>query len=146
MKSNPHANYAWAIKAGTNISNAVDFYEKVLTNSTEWKKSEGKNLTIVLHSCSSSELAKKLSEDNYFKNKNIVFIAPNATLVTNQKGSRVNDKVFVEKKSRKVVKQESGKWIAFKDGKQIGILSKTAQPGLKEKKRRESYEEERRDN
>ncbi len=141
VRSDHYANFAWAIKAGTNISNASDFHENVLTSSTEWKESEGKNLTIVLHSCSSSELAKKLSEDELFKDKNIVFIAPNASLVTNQNGSCVNDKVFIEKNSKKVIKKESGKWIVYRDGEQIGTLPATAQPGLKGKNRRESHQD-----
>ena len=141
VKSDHYAHYAWAIKAGTNISNAISFHENVLTSSSEWKESEGKNLTIVLHSCATSELAKKLSENELFKDKNIVFIAPNATLVTNQNGSRVNDKVFIKKNSTKVIKKESGKWIVYRDGVQIGTLPATAQPGLKGKNRRVSHQD-----
>lgn len=129
-----YSPYAYAMNFdGIKVDNAADFHENVLTNSTEWKENKGKNLTIVLHSCSSSELAKKLSEDELFKDKNIVFVAPNASLVTNQNGSCVNDKVFVEKNSKKVIKKESGKWIVYRDGEQIGTLPATAQPGLKGK-------------
>lgn len=129
IKLNKYDSYAWGIDAGMQIGTATEFKETILNNSSEWKKNQGENITIVLHSCSTSEFAKILSEDNLFKGKNITFIAPNATLVTNHKGSRINSKVYVKGRKKQVVKREEGKWMVYKDGKLVSTFSAEAQLG-----------------
>lgn len=141
VKETRKSDYAWAIKVNNkNIKDVDGFIKNVLRDSKEWKNSDGKNLIIVLHSCSSSELAKKMSGDEKFKGRNITFIAPIASLVTNKKGSRVNDKMYL--KNNEVVKRESGKWLLFRDGRKIGTLPNKAQPGMVGRRETKQYGEE----
>ncbi len=134
-KELPTDNYSWTIQVGNrNIYNATDLRRFVLCHSKEWSNNQGKNIIIVLHSCSSSKLAKTMSAQDIFKGKNITIIAPNAKLKTNQNGSVVNSKMYFKSDSKKAVRKEDGQWRAYKDGKLVNTLPADAQPGLTNKK------------
>ena len=131
-------NYSWSINVGKhNIKSASDLRRYVLSHSKEWTDNQGKNMTIVLHSCSSSNLAKSMSEDKEFKDKNITIIAPNAKLRTNQGGSIVNSKMYFKNDMKDSVRQEKGEWRAYRDGKLINTLPADAQPGMTDKNKLE---------
>lgn len=131
-------NYSWSIQVGSHyIENASDLRRFVLSHSKEWTDNQGKNMTIVLHSCSSSNLAKLMSEDKEFKDKNITIIAPNAKLKTNQGGSIVNSKTYFKNDMKDPVREEKGEWRAYRDGKLINTLPAEAQPGMADKKEQE---------
>ena len=97
-----------------------------MDDSKEWNQNGGKDMTVVLHSCFSSDLAKEFSNDKLFKGKNITFVAPNSALVTNKKGSHIKSKVFVNGKTKNVFKYEKGKWMVYKDGKLVNTHPGTA--------------------
>ena len=138
IKSADTDNYSWSIKVGNHyIENASDLRRFVLSHSKEWTGNQGKNMTIVLHSCSSSNIAKSMSEDKEFKDKNITIIAPNAKLKTNQGGSIVNSKMYFKNDMKDLVRQEKGEWRAYRDGKLINTLPADAQPGMTDKKEQE---------
>ena len=113
------------------IDDAQGFHDAILKYSSEWKKNGGENMIIVLHSCGTSDFAKKLSEDDMFKGKNITFVAPNARLKVSPKGSKVNGKIFFQANTnwQKRIKTEDGRWMSYKDGELVGTESATAQPG-----------------
>ena len=135
VKEKNEDNYAWSIKVvrGRNVKNASEFENSVLKYSKEWKKNNGEDIIIVLHSCSSSNLAREMSGDKQFKGKNITIIAPNATLKPNKKGSKVNSKVYYKGDKKNIVGREEGKWMAYKDGKLVNTLPADAQPGMTDK-------------
>ena len=134
-KELPTDNYSWSIQVGNrNIDNATDLRRFVLCHCKEWSNNQGKNITIVLHSCSSSKLAKTMSAQDTFKGKNITIIAPNAKLKTNQSGSVVNSKMYFNSDTKKAVRKEEGQWRVYKDGKLVNTLPADAQPGLTNKK------------
>ena len=138
--SNRYDEFAWGIQIGDNkyVSEAQEFQDAILSTSSEWKNSGGKDMIIVLHSCGTSEFAKMLSGSQLFKGKNITFIAPNARITVSKKGSRIKDKTFYKDKSfKKIAKIEKGKWMSYKDGELVGTDSATAQPGMEGKKERE---------
>ena len=77
------------------ITDADDFAKVLSKTSTLWKEhvNNGKKIAIVLHSCSTSDFAQTLSENDLFKG--IPIIAPDKDLVVvTQKGSHA----FYEKK------------------------------------------------
>ena len=113
------------------VDDAQGFHDAILKYSSEWKKNGGENMIIVLHSCGTSDFAKKLSEDDMFKGKNITFVAPNARLKVSPKGSKINGKIFFQANTnwQKRIKIEDGRWMSYKDGELVGTESATAQPG-----------------
>jgi len=129
----PYKEFASGMEIGKYglVDNAQKFHDAILENSSEWKENGGENMTIVLHSCGTSEFAKKLSESEMFKGKNITFVAPNAKLRVNPKGSKVNGKIFFQDGTnfKKRIRTEEGRWMSYKDGELVGTESATAQPG-----------------
>lgn len=105
----------------------LDKYDK------DWRNSNGGKPIIILHSCASSEFAKEVSKDEDFKD--VVFIAPNATLHTSRSGDeKIGDIVLLS--GNRVVGKVSGKWEVYKNGVPVkdknGIpitYDSTAQPG-----------------
>ena len=143
--------FAYGIDVGRlgTVSNAEEFHDAILKYSSEWNENGGENMTIVLHACGTSEFAKKLSEDDMFKGKNITFVAPNAKLRVNSEGSKVNGKIFFQDGTNftKRIKTEEGRWMFYKDGKLVDTESATAQPGkgdnnLKERTDKKKKQEE----
>jgi RHS repeat-associated protein len=127
--------YSWSIKVDRHyIDNATDLRRFVLCHCKEWINNQGRNIIIVLHACSSSNLAKIMSAQDIFKGKNITIIAPNAKLKKNRVGSVVNSKMYFDSDTKKVVGKEEGQWRVYKDGELINTLPADAQPGLTNKK------------
>ena len=127
--------YSWSIKVDRHyIDNATDLRRFVLCHCKEWINNQGRNIIIVLHACSSSNLAKIMSAQDIFKGKNITIIAPNAKLKKNRVGSVVNSKTYFDSDTKKVVGKEEGQWRVYKDGELINTLPADAQPGLTNKK------------
>ena len=127
--------YSWSIKVDRHyIDNATDLRRFVLCHCKEWINNQGRNIIIVLHACSSSNLAKIMSAQDIFKGKNITIIAPNAKLKKNRVGSVVNSKTYFDSDTKKVVGKDEGQWRVYKDGELINTLPADAQPGLTNKK------------
>lgn len=94
----------------------------------EWRE-RGSSIVIILHSCATSELAKKFSESPKFRD--VIFIAPNNNLET----SRTGDEFVKDRRlNSKTVLQ--GKWCVYRNGVAVRdsngkpvTYSNTAQPG-----------------
>ena len=148
VKENKYSEYASYLRVITyvdgnkiikDINNADDFARYVLSQSREWEKCKGENITIVLHSCSSSQLAKELSGSDIFTGKNITFVAPNNTLHTDVyknggKNTYIFDKLYFHQDNNgnlnpQSYKTEIGQWNVYRDGKFVKKYNKHAQPG-----------------
>lgn len=77
------------------VTDVVSFL-KVLENSDLWKKSQGKNVKIVLHSCSTAAFAESLSENAKFRDNNVSIIAPTLSESVFPINTRVEQNFFVE--------------------------------------------------
>ena len=140
---NKYDEYAKGISIGSKkyILNAQDFKEEILKYSSEWQKNGGKNMIIVLHSCGTSDFARKLSNDKLFKGRNITFVAPNAKLKTTtyrsgRKVTRINTKVYYNINSWKKIGTEKGKWLSYKDGELVKTEPADGQPGMVSQRRK----------
>lgn len=95
---------------GNKVTSAEDFKEFLDKNSSLWNVRKDKDpITIVLHSCSLSEFAKKISSNEHFQNITIIGATDPISVLVNRKtyaylGSSVDNK---------------GAWKSYKNGKEI---------------------------
>ena len=110
------------------IKNAEQLASYLYKYDKEWRE-RGSSIVIILHSCATSELAKKFSESPKFRD--VIFIAPNNNLET----SRTGDEFVKDRRlNSKTVLQ--GKWCVYRNGVAVRdsngkpvTYSNTAQPG-----------------
>ena len=74
----------------------VESFLKVLENSELWKENQGKNVKIVLHSCSTSAFAETLSKSAEFRDNNVSIIAPTLSESVFPINTRVEQNFFEE--------------------------------------------------
>ena len=87
-----------------------------------WQNSNGGEPIIIMHCCSTSDFARKMSKNELFKD--VIFVAPNATLVTSRYGNEtVRNKVI---KYKNHIEKQRGHWDVFKNG--APILDKNGLP------------------
>ena len=110
------------------IKNAEQLASYLYKYDKEWRE-RGSSIVIILHSCATSELAKKFSESPKFRD--VVFIAPNNNLETSRTGDEF---VKARRLNSKTVLQ--GKWCVYRNGDAVRdsngtpvTYSNTAQPG-----------------
>lgn len=95
---------------GNKVTSAEDFKEFLDKNSSLWNVRKDKDpITIVLHSCSLSGFAKKISSNEHFQNITIIGATDPISVLVNRKtyaylGSSVDNK---------------GAWKNYKNGKEI---------------------------
>ena len=142
-----HGNSDEISHNGRSINTADKFNKLLKKYSKTWKKHQsGSPAIIVLHACSTSSFAEKLSESKYFRN--VLIVAPNqavqvkynqrtvrnknnqSVLITNYLFTGISDN---DNKNPVVYKNDVGVWKAYKNGeyytKYSGDFKSKGQPG-----------------
>ena len=107
------------------VRTSKDFLDNVLSDSYEWQKNGGKNITIVIHACGAAKIAKRFSGSEEFKGKNIKFVAPNNRIkvITYNDGHKISyvkdSKLYIINDLKNVIGVRKGKWCVYKDGNEI---------------------------
>jgi RHS repeat-associated protein len=110
------------------VENAQDMKKLLDSKSKNWqKRNNNAEITIVLHSCSTGKevsednpsIARQISDSKDFKD--VTIIAPNNDVPFNKDGYEIGP--LKENK-------EEGKWITYKNGKQIDVSDGSKIPGV----------------
>ena len=101
------------------ITDAKSFNIMLNQNSKVWKThSDNKQVVIVLHSCKTSDFARKLSESELFKD--VLIIAPNKNVQVRYEKNKLKRILTgvsdYEGKNVRTLKKSTGYWIGYKNG------------------------------
>ena len=101
------------------ITDAKSFNRMLNQNSKVWKThSDNKQVVIVLHSCKTSDFARKLSESELFKD--VLIIAPNKNVQVRYEKNKLKRILTgvsdYEGKNVRTLKKSTGYWIGYKNG------------------------------
>ena len=110
-----------------NIANASDFAAMLGEKSKIWKNhKQGEELTIVLHSCNTSDFARTLSEDAIFEN--VLIVAPDKQLQV--RDGKINGVYQISTgvsnyggKNVKEILKSTGSWQGYKNGRSYNRYS-----------------------